>query len=112
MAITDISKDLSKRGASTDIIDILNATTDAARRRPDKRPIKVPIEEIDLSKRVTVSKKLSAFLAYDNNKTDITPRIIPITIGKEKFTLNIIVSRKAINITSVLEKAIPAAKLL
>ena len=112
MAITDISKDLSKRGASTDIIDILNATTDAARRRPDKRPIKVPSEVIDLSKRVIASNKLSAFLAYDNNKTDITPRTIPIVIGKEKFTLNIIVSRKAINITSVLEKAIPAAKLL
>jgi hypothetical protein len=112
MAITDISNDLSKRGASTDIIDILNATTDAARRRPDKRPIKVPSEVIDLSKRVIASNKLSAFLAYDNNKTDITPRTIPIVIGKEKFTLNIIVSRKAINITSVLEKAIPAAKLL
>jgi len=53
-----------------------------------------------------------AFFAYESNKTDITPRTIPIVIGNEKFTLNIIVSRKAINITSVLEKAIPAAKLL
>ena len=63
MAITDISKDLSSRGASTDIIDILNATTDAAKRRPDKSPIKVPSERIDLNKRLSVSIKLSAFFA-------------------------------------------------
>ena len=112
MAITDINKDLSRRGASTDIIDILKATTDAAKRRPDKSPIKVPSERIDLNNRFNVSIKLSDFFAYDNNKTDITPRIIPVIISKEKFTLKIIVSRKAINITSVLEKAIPVAKLL
>ena len=63
MAITDINKDLSSRGASTDIIDILNATTDAAKRRPDKSPIKVPSERIDLNKRLSVSIKLSAFFA-------------------------------------------------
>ena len=36
--------DLSKSGPSIEIIDILKVTTDAAKSRPDKRPIKVPSE--------------------------------------------------------------------
>ena len=104
--------DLSKSGPSTEIIDILKVTTDAAKSRPDKRPINVPIDVTDLNKSFIVSGKLSAFFAYDNNKTDITPNSIPRVIGKEKISLNINISKNAINITSVLEKAIPAAKLL
>ena len=42
--------DLSKSGPSTEIIDILKVTTDAAKSRPDKRPIKVPIDVTDLNK--------------------------------------------------------------
>ena len=104
--------DLSKSGPSTEIIDILKVTTDPAKSRPDKRPINVPIDVTDLNKSFIVCRKLSAFFAYDNNKTDITPSSIPRVTGKEKNSLNINISKNAINITSVLEKAIPAAKLL
>ena len=44
--------------------------------------------------------------------TDITPSIIPNIIDKEKVTLRIMISKKAIRITSVLENAIPVAKFL
>ena len=37
---------------------------------------------------------------------------MPVISGNEKITFSIITSKKAINITSVFEKAIPAAKLL
>ena len=112
IAINEINNDLSKSGPSTDIIDILNVTTDAARSSPDNSPINVPKDVIDLNKILIVSKKFFAFFAYDNNKTEITPNNIPSIIGKEKITLRINVSKKAINITSVFEKAMPAAKLL
>ena len=107
-----MNNDLSKRGPSMEIIDIRNVTTEAANNKPDNRPINVPKEDTEFNKSFIVSNILLAFLAYDKNKTDKTPSVIPIISGKEKNTLSIITSRKAIKITSVFEKAIPAAKLL
>ena len=112
IAINEMNNDLSKRGPSIEIIDIRNVTTEAANNKPDNRPINVPKEDTEFNKSFIVSNILLAFLAYDKNKTDKTPSVIPIISGKEKNTLSITTSRKAIKITSVFEKAIPAAKLL
>ena len=99
-------------GASTDIIAILNVTTDAAKSNPDKSPMIVDIDNIEENKILRVPNMVSPFFAKDKNKTDITPRQIPKIKGKEKATSKIITSSKAINTTSVLEKPIPVAKLL
>ena len=104
--------DLSNKGASTEIIAILKKTTDAASNNPDSIPIKVPIFIIELNNCLNVSKTVSAFLAKDKNNTEITPSNIPKINGNENITFRIATSKKAINITSVFEKAIPAAKLL
>ena len=63
MAMKEIKSDLSKRGASTDIIDTLNATTEPANSKPDKRPTRVPIDIIDFKRSINVFETLSAFLA-------------------------------------------------
>ena len=63
IAINEIKSDLSKRGASTDIMDILNVTTEAAKSNPDKRPTRVPTDKIELIRSLKVFKILSAFLA-------------------------------------------------
>ena len=107
-----MNNDLSKSGPSTEIMDILKVTTDAARSKPDESPINVPSDVTDLNNSFIVSRKVSAFFAYDNSNTDVTPKSIPNVIGKEKVILKINVSKNAINTTSVLENAIPAAKLL
>ena len=112
IAIKDIYIDLSNKGASTEIIAILNVTTDAAKSKPDRSPINVPKEIMELNKNLNVCKILSAFLAKDKNKTETTPSKIPNINGTENTAFKIIISRKAINITSVFEKAIPVAKLL
>lgn len=63
MAMKEIKSDLSKRGASTDIIDTLNATTEPANSKPDRRPTRVPIDMIDFNRSENVFETLSAFLA-------------------------------------------------
>ena len=55
--------DLSKRGPSTDIIEILNANTEPAKSNPDKRPTRVPTDKVELIRSLIVFKMLSAFLA-------------------------------------------------
>ena len=112
IAKKEIYKDLSNNGASTEIIAILKVTTEAAKSNPDKSPIKVPIDIIELNKYLNVPNTVSAFFAKDKNKTEITPSKIPKISGNENTTFNIITSKKAINITSVFEKPIPVAKLL
>ena len=63
IAIKEMKIDLSKRGPSTDIIDILNATTEPAKSNPDKRPTRVPTDKVELIRSLIVFKMLSAFLA-------------------------------------------------
>lgn len=63
IAMNETNKDLSRRGPSIDIIDILKVTTEPASKRPDNNPINVPIEETDDIKSLTVSTMLSAFFA-------------------------------------------------
>ena len=107
-----MNNDLSKSGPSTEIMDILKVTTDAAKSKPDESQINVPSDVTYLNNNFIVSRKVSAFFAYDNNNTDVTTKSIPTIIGNEIVVLKINVSKNAINTTSVLENAIPAAKLL
>ena len=53
--MNETNKDLSRRGPSIEIIDILKVTTDPASKRPDNSPINVPIEETDDMRSLIVS---------------------------------------------------------
>lgn len=79
--------DLSKSGPSTEIIDILKVTTDAAKSRPDKRPINVPIDVTDLNKSFIVSRKLSAFLHMTITKQILHLIVFQELSAKKKFHL-------------------------
>ena len=61
--MNETNNDLSRRGPSIEIIDILKVTTEPASKRPDNSPINVPIEETDDIRSLIVSIMLSAFLA-------------------------------------------------